>query len=76
MSADEIQSIRDSLKRIETALMGDELGNRGVVPRLSDAEKKLEIHDRKFLQWGTILTVTGTIIMFIKDPLMAFLGLK
>ena len=41
MSSDEIQSIRESLARIETALMGDPaMGNAGLVRRVTDLERE------------------------------------
>lgn len=39
MSLDEIQSIKESLARIETALMGDSaMGNKGLVVRMQELE--------------------------------------
>lgn len=39
MSADEMQIIKESLSRIEVALMGDpKMGNKGIVVRLSEVE--------------------------------------
>lgn len=75
MTPEEIAFVRNSLQRIETALRGDEMGNLGVLPRLSRAENKLEVHDRKFLQWGAVMFTTGTVILFIKDPLIKWFGL-
>lgn len=41
MSTEEIQSIRDSLHRIELALVGDPaMGNKGLVARMSEVEKE------------------------------------
>lgn len=43
MSLDEIQSIKESLARIETALMGDPaMGNKGLVMRVRDLEQQCD----------------------------------
>lgn len=45
MSLDEIQSIKESLARIETALMGDPaMGNKGLVLRVQDLEKESAVN--------------------------------
>lgn len=41
MSVEEIQSVRESLHRIETALIGDpRMGNTGIVARLESVERE------------------------------------
>ena len=48
MSIEEIQSIKESLARIETALVGDpKMGNKGIVVRLAD----VEVETRTNTQW-------------------------
>lgn len=53
----EMQSIRESVRRIEHALIGDPaLGHTGFAERLALVEKKAEDHDRKLLLWSGIAT--------------------
>ena len=43
MSVEEIQSMKDSLQRIETALVGDpKMGNAGIVTRLESVEREAQ----------------------------------
>jgi len=57
MSADEIQSIRDALHRIEIAIVGDPAhGHRGLVARMDAVEKTQSEHGKRFILWGGIAT--------------------
>ena len=57
MSADEIQSIRESLHRIEVAIIGDKsLGHRGLASRMEAVEACVSEHNRKLILWGGIVT--------------------
>jgi hypothetical protein len=63
MSADEIQSIRDSLHRIEKAIIGDPaMGHRGIAARVDAIEKLVEAHGRKLLWWSGIVAGASVII--------------
>jgi len=52
---------------IKVAIMGDEYGNTGLIPRVASVEKQLDQHDRKLLVWGSILSAAGTVMVFLKD---------
>lgn len=53
----EMQTIRESVNRIELALVGDsKLGHTGFAERLALVEKKAEEHDRRLLLWSGIAT--------------------
>jgi len=57
MSSDELATIKEALHRIEQAIVGDEkMGQRGIVQRLTDLERKIEAHDKKLILWGGIVT--------------------
>lgn len=58
-----MQTIRESVNRIELALVGDQkLGHTGFAERLAIVEKKTEENDRKLLLWGGIATGASVII--------------
>ncbi len=63
MSADELASIRESLHRIEKAIIGDpDVGHKGIAARVDDIEKKVEAHGRKLLLWSGIVAGASVII--------------
>lgn len=71
MSADEIQSIRDSLHRIEQSLMGDpKMGNRGLVSRIESLESQQGLTEKKLLVWGGIITGASIVITHFKTKIL------
>jgi hypothetical protein len=74
--ADDLKEIRDTVDRIHTALIGNDLGQKGIIPRLADAEKKLEEHDRQFLRWAAVISAVGVLFVVLKDTILKALGLK
>lgn len=65
-------------KKIMVALMGDEFGNEGILPRLtryekahSDLKEKQEATDRKVLRWGGIVTGISFTLGLLKDSIVA-----
>lgn len=64
-----INEIRDDVNLIKHALTGNNLGQRGVFPRLDEVERKVELHDRKLLVWGSIIAAVLTALTFLKDLL-------
>jgi hypothetical protein len=64
-----IQTIRSDIREIKTALVGNRLGQKGIIPRLETVEATVEKHDRKLFLWGSILTVVGIVAAFIRDLL-------
>lgn len=67
MSADELQTIRETLHRIEVAVSGDpKHGHRGLVARVESTEKKQEEHDKKLILWGGIVTGLSIAITHFK----------
>ena len=70
MSADEIQSIRESLHRIEKAIVGDpQMGHKGLAQRVTDVEVKADTSDRKLLVWGGIATGVSVVITHLKTKI-------
>ena len=66
--------VQERLERMETgiydikvALVGNELGHKGLIPRLEKVEVQTEQHDRKLLVWGGILSAAGVVLIYIKD---------
>jgi hypothetical protein len=53
----EVQTIKESVNRIESALVGDQkLGHTGFAERLALVEKQTAEHDKKLILWGGIAT--------------------
>lgn len=53
----EVQTIKESVNRIESALVGDsKLGHTGFAERIALVEKKTEEHDKKLILWSGIAT--------------------
>jgi len=72
MSADELEAIKSSLHRIETALVGDpSLGNAGIVSRLAVVECKADAMDKKQLVWGGVVTGASLALGSLKDKLFS-----
>lgn len=59
--------IRRQLDQITTALVGNELGTTGVIPRLDAVEKKAEASDRKLLVWGSLFTAAWGAVLVLKE---------
>lgn len=81
MSVEEIQSIRESLHRIETALVGDPaMGNKGIVARLNETEldvrKILRWRDSVKLRLGFVASVTALIVTGLIELLVSYFGTK
>lgn len=59
----EMATIRESVNRIELALVGDsKLGHTGFAERLALVEKKVEEHDRKLWIWSGGAAVASVVI--------------
>ena len=70
MSVEEIQSIRESLARIEKAITGDPtVGYTGIAGRLEKVEKLAESHDRKLLTWGGVVLGVSVAVEHLKAKL-------
>ena len=70
MSTEEIQSIRESLHRIEKALIGDpEMGHKGIAARVDAIEKTVEAHGKKLLLWSGIVAGASVLITHWKIKL-------
>lgn len=69
-----LNAIEDSIKRIELALVGNpSLGHKGIVERINALEVAVESHERKFLTWGTALTVVLFILQFASSYIKSWL---
>jgi hypothetical protein len=64
-------SVCRDIQEIKTALIGNELGTPGLFPRVENVERTVQIHERRFLIWGTALTVIGVVLSTAKDTLVA-----
>lgn len=68
MSADELATIKESLHRIEKAIVGDEeMGQLGIVQRLTHLEKQIAEHDKKLILWGGIITGAVFALTHLRD---------
>ena len=57
MSQEELSSIKETLNRIEKALVGDpEMGHIGIADRLRSVEAQAHATDKKLLVWSGIFT--------------------
>lgn len=71
MSADELATIKETLARIEKAIIGDkEMGQRGIVERLTDLEKQIADHDKKLILWGGIVTGAVFALTHLRDKFL------
>jgi len=70
MSAEEIQSIRESLHRIEKAIIGDpDMGHKGIAARVDAIEKIVDAQGKKLLLWSGIVAGASVIITHFKVKL-------
>lgn len=70
MSAEEIQSIRESLHRIEKAIIGDpDMGHKGIAARMDAIEKIVDAQGKKLLLWSGIVAGASVIITHFKVKL-------
>ncbi len=70
MSTEEIQSIRDSLHRIETAIVGDPgMGHKGLAQRMTDVEAKTDASARKLILWTGIATGASVVVTHFKTKI-------
>ena len=68
MSADELATIKESLHRIEKAIVGDEeMDQLGIVQRLTHLEKQIAEHDKKLVLWGGIITGVVFALTHLRD---------
>lgn len=59
----EMATIRESVNRIELALVGDsKLGHTGFAERLALVEKKTEEHEKKIWIWSGVATGASVVI--------------
>lgn len=68
----ELRALRVDVAKLTVALVGDEVGNKGLVARMAEAEANITVHDKKFLIWGTRLTLLGVVALFLKEVLMGW----
>lgn len=70
MSHDEIQALHKKLDEIHGALVGNpELGHKGIVPRMEEAEERLDGHDKTMWKWGGIAVGVSVVVTTLKDKL-------
>ncbi len=62
IAGEALNALRNDMRDIKVAIQGNpEMGQAGLVPRITVVENKVENHDRKLLVWGALLTAAGTI---------------
>lgn len=62
--------LQNSMARVESGLFGDkQLGHKGLVKRVEEAETILASHDRKIFLWSTVAAGIGAFAMWAKDNL-------
>ena len=66
MSQEELSSIKETLNRIEKALVGDpEMGHTGIADRLRSVETQAQETDRKLLIWSGMFTGAWMLISLL-----------
>jgi aminopeptidase-like protein len=71
MSTEEIASIKESLVRIETAIVGDpQMGNKGLAQRISEVENKNGDIERKLILWGGVITGISVTLTHLKTKIL------
>lgn len=66
MSQEELSSIKETLNRIEKALVGDpEMGHTGIADRLRSVEEQAHETDRKLLIWSGMFTGAWMLISLL-----------
>lgn len=58
--------MRDDMKELKNALVGTKL-QTGLIPRVDKIETVQAEHGKKFLVWGTYLSIIGAAFVFAKD---------
>lgn len=72
----ELRALRVDVAKLTIALVGDDVGNKGLVIRMSEAEKTITDHEKRFLIWGARLTLLGVIALLLKEVLVGWLFKK
>jgi len=62
-----LERMESGIYDIKIALVGNEFGHKGLIPRLEKLESQTEQHDRKLLVWGSILSAAGLVLVYLKD---------
>lgn len=68
-----VVATRRDVADIKVALVGNNLGTSGVIPRLTVVERKVETQDKKLNNWTAILLAVGAVLVFAKDLIPLFL---
>ncbi len=72
---DEVRTVQrvmsDNQQKIMTALIGDELGTLGIVPRLTAQEEKFNELDRKIIRWSGIAVGVSLAASALRDGIGA-----
>lgn len=61
-----IEEIRSDLKSLREAIGGNELGNSGLIKRVTSLEESNRQHTQRFILWGGIVTGIGFALQYVK----------
>ena len=62
MTPEKFELLRESVERIERALIGDrQMGHRGIADRLDCIERKVAGYEKQILKWVGAITLAGII---------------
>ena len=77
MSTDEQQDLNkrldkqdEMLRQIHTALVGDEMGNPGLVRRVGALEKEQEAQKHKLIYWAGIVAGVSVVLSWLKSKII------
>lgn len=62
-----VQRLDTGQREILGALKGNNLGNKGVLPRLDDIEERQDKQDRKMIKWGGMVAGGAVALTMLKD---------
>jgi hypothetical protein len=66
MTPEKFDALKDSVDRIEKAIVGDPaMGHHGLAPRVERIERKLGEHDRKLIRWAGVFMGVGLAISYL-----------
>lgn len=67
-----LDDTRADVSEIKTALVGNNLGTTGLIPRVSTLEHKQKETDKKIFKASVILSAIGTVFVLSKDIIFEY----
>lgn len=64
-----IEEIRSGIQSLQTAMIGDRFGNKGLVRRVEDLEGAEQSTTKKLILWGGMVTGVTFALSYLKSSL-------